>query len=175
MNRPIQAGGSVPIYKPAKQKGGIIGYERDPIDFINRSPVPIYTPVRQRGGIIGYGHEMGIPRWTEPRGEMMQIPIYRPGRQAGGGGFLSGVKTRLIRIAEPLRDQAVERGVKAMKNVVSDALEGKDLKEALQDEKTRMHMDLKRKKDEVLHKTLGAGVKRKRKKLDKVVIDSLFS
>lgn len=73
---------------------------------------------------------MGIPRLTEPRGERLEIPIYRPGRQGGGGGFLNGVKTRLIRIAEPLRDQAVERGVKAMKNVMSDAIEGKDLKEA---------------------------------------------
>lgn len=162
---PRQEGGSIAVYQPKSHQTG--------------GSVPIYRPVKQKGGIIGYGHDpsaiMGMPRWAERRGHLINIPIYRPGGQ-GGGGFLSGVQTRLIRVVEPMRDQVVERGVKALKNVASDAIEGKDLKQALRDEKTRMHVDLKRKKDEYLDKTLGAGLVKKRKKtLNKTVIDSLFN
>lgn len=158
---------SIPYYIP-KQMGGV--------------PIPFYRHKRQRGGIIGYGQDPFFhpknPYWEQIGAGSINIPVYKP-RQSGGG-LIKSTGRRFLKMGQDtvikLKDQALKRGVQALKNVASDAIDGKDLKQALQDEKTRMHIDLKRKRDKVLSKKTVkknmSGIKKR--KLNSTVIDALF-
>ena len=81
------------------------------------------------------------------------IPIYIPQHRQSGGGLglgrrLGGAFHRYVAPKlESLKDDVVDRGTKALTNVASEVLEGKDLKQALEDETTQAKVDLKRKID----------------------------
>ena len=73
-----------------------------------------------------------------PQGGGNGIPVYQP-RQGGGGfgklgnSFLHMVKPKL----ETLKNDIVDYGAKAATNVAQKALEGEDIRQAIQDEGTK--------------------------------------
>lgn len=105
------------------------------------------------------------------------IPVYQP-RQSGGGGFrriAAGALRRVTPLASSLKDQAIERGGQALKNVASDVLEGKELGQALKDEGVNARVQLSKKITEnASGKTAIAKTLKGNNKYSKQALNALF-
>jgi len=122
------------IYEPEQAGGGTI--------FIPRVPM---TP---RRGLLtsSYARQSGA-------GATLNIPVYRPYHNQSGGGFMRNVKNKMMIAASSIGRKAVKRGAEAVSNVIDNVIDGKDVKQALEDEKTKMRIDLQRKKQKLMEKS----------------------
>ena len=109
-----------------------------------------------------------------PQGGGNGIPVYQP-RQGGGGfgklgnSFLHMVKPKL----ETLKNDIVDYGAKAATNVAQKALEGEDIRQAIQEEGTKAKLALKQKVNERADQALTASKTFKKK--TKGGLDKLFT
>ena len=115
--------------------------------------IPIYAP-EQSGGNVN------IPVYIPQKGGL--IPVYHPqegGKNARGAGL--GISRRFQSIGGFLKapfnhakEAIVDTAASTAKGVLKDALDGKDLKQALRDRTTEAAMDLKTKAEQEASKTL---------------------
>jgi len=93
---------------------------------------------------------------------------------------MRNVKNKMMIAASSIGRKAVKRGAEAVSNVIDNVIDGKDVKQALEDEKTKMRIDLQRKKQKLMEKVehaggVKSGIKRGgRQKANKAVIKALF-
>lgn len=140
--------------------------------------IPVYVPEQSGGGI-------NIPVYIPQNGGM--IPVYHPqegGRSSRSGGL--GISRRFQSLTgflkapmERAKETIVNTAVSTAKGVLQDALDGKELKQALRDRTTEAAMDLKTKAEQEASKTLslkrsmtqkGSGSPKKKKKKRRHVV-----